>query len=131
MDLGKEDFIGKEALAKIKEEGVSHKLAGIRLGGKPINWYISDKYHVQDPSGELVGYVTSAWWSPTVQSNIALAMVPTDLAAIGTDLQVVLPDKWACETEGNVVPAVVSETPFKMPADSHKGTGLRQTGSKL
>ena len=33
----KDDFIGKEALKKIREEGVSHKLAGLRiLGGKPI-----------------------------------------------------------------------------------------------
>merc|ERR1711939_1155706 len=55
-----------------KKKGVTHKIAGIRMGGDPITWYASDFYHVFH-KGELVGYVSSAWYSPTQESNIALA----------------------------------------------------------
>ena len=33
VDLAKDEFIGKEALTKIKEDGVTHKLCGVRMGG--------------------------------------------------------------------------------------------------
>merc|ERR1711953_1027303 len=83
VDLTKDAFVGKDALAKIKAQGVSHK-------------------------GELVGYVTSAWYSPTQGSNIALAMLPVDLTEVGTDLQVALPTKYSNEP---TVPAKVEKTP--------------------
>merc|ERR1712159_883306 len=44
-DFTKDDWIGKKALQKIKEQGVTHKLAGLRMGGAPIEWYINDFYH--------------------------------------------------------------------------------------
>jgi aminomethyltransferase len=127
VDLTKDAFIGKDSLAKIKANGVTHKLAGLKMGGDPITWYASDFYHVF--SGEqLVGYVTSAWYSPTQQSNIALAMLPVDLAAIGTSLEVALPTKYS---NSPTVAATVEKTPFRQPAKGNEGTGLRQTGSKL
>lgn len=47
VDLSREDdFIGKSALEKVKVDGVTHKLAGLKMGGKPIEWYNSDFYHV-------------------------------------------------------------------------------------
>jgi len=127
VDLTKESFVGKEALAKIKAEGVKHKLAGLRMGGDPITWYMSDFYHVLD-KGELVGYCTSAWYSPTQQSNIAFAMLPVDLTTIGTELEVALPTKYSSTP---TVPATVEKTPFRAPAVGNEGTGLRLTGSKL
>ena len=48
-------FIGKNALAKIKEQGVTHKLAGLKMGWEPITWYAADFYHVFKDD-ELVGY---------------------------------------------------------------------------
>merc|ERR1712066_990109 len=106
VDLTKDSFIGKDALAKIKTNGVTHKLAGLKMGGDPITWYASDFYHVF--SGEqLVGYVTSAWFSPTQGSNIALAMLPVDLAAIGTSLEVALPTRSSATP---TVPAKVEGT---------------------
>ena len=69
VDLSKDSFIGKDALAKIKEEGVTHKLVGVVMGGEPIDWYPSDFYHVLD-GDKLVGYITSAWFSPSQNSNI-------------------------------------------------------------
>jgi len=127
VDLTKDAFVGKDALAKIKAEGVSHKLAGLLMGGDPITWYAADFYHVLH-KGELVGYVTSAWYSPTQGSNIALAMLPVDLAEIGTDLEVALPTKYS---NSPTVPAKVEKTPFREPARGNEGTGLRLTGSKL
>jgi len=126
-DLTKDAFIGKDSLAKIKKNGVTHKIAGIRMGGEPITWYASDFYHVFS-QGELVGYVSSAWYSPTQQSNIALAMLPADLAKIGTHLEVALPKKYSSEA---TVAATVEKTPFRPPAKGNEGTGLRKTGSKF
>lgn len=106
---------------------MTHKIAGIRMGGEPITWYASDFYHVFH-KGELVGYVSSAWYSPTQESNIALAMLPADLAKIGTELEVALPKKYSSQT---TVSATVEKTPFRAPAPGNEGTGLRQTGSKF
>jgi aminomethyltransferase len=127
VDLTKDAFVGKDALAKIKKEGVTHKLAGLRMGGKPITWYQSDFYHVLS-DGELVGYVTSAWFSPTQDSNIGLAMLPVGLTELGTNLEVALPTLYSSTA---TVPATVEKTPFRPPARGNEGTGLRLTGSKL
>lgn len=126
VDFSKESFIGKEALQKIQDAGVSHKLCGIRMGGKPITWYPSDYYHVYDAGGkQLVGYLTSAWFSPTQDSNIAFAFVPTLFTELGTALKVAMPDVYG----GGLVDAEVVQTPFKKPHDA--GTGLATTGKKL
>lgn len=124
-----DDFIGKKALEKIKKDGVTHKLAGLRMGGKPIEWYNSDFYHVFDTTKkELIGYVTSAWYSPTQGCNIAMAMLPVGYTDIGTHLGVALPNRYK---EQDVDAAEVCKTPFKMPEATHVGTGFRLTGSKL
>ena len=95
------------------------------MGGNDITWYPSDFYHVFDEGGtQLVGYITSGWFSPTQNSNIGFAFVPVEHAKIGTKLKVALPDCY-----GGTVEAEVAETPFKKPHDA--GTGLAQTGKKL
>ncbi len=124
VDLTKDDFIGKAALARIQKEGVTHKLVGVRMGGKPITWYPADFYHVHD-GDELVGYITSAWYSPTQGCNIGFAFVPVRYAEIGTQLSVTLPKTYADAP----VDAEVAQTPFKKP--ENPGTGLLKTGSKL
>jgi len=126
----KDDFLGKAALAKIKKEGVSHKLAGLRiLGGKPIEWYNADYYHVFDKGAEtLIGYVTSAGYSPEQKTNVALAMLPVEYTALGTELEVSLPTIYS---DKKTEPCVVEKTPFKQPAKGYEGTGLKKTGTKL
>ena len=126
VDLSKDFFIGKEALAKIKEQGVTHKLCGVRMGGEPITWYPADFYHVH-AGGELVGYITSAWYSPAQQSNIGFAFVPVEHAQVGGKLKVKLPKIY--NPSGEPVDAEVVHTPFKKP-DS-PGTALLTTGKKL
>ena len=58
VDLDKKaDFIGKDALTKIKKEGVNQRLVGLRMGGEPITWYNEDFYLVKDEdTGNDVGY---------------------------------------------------------------------------
>jgi len=129
VDFSKESFIGKEALAKIKKDGVTHKLAGLQFSGKPITWYIADFYHVLH-KGKLVGYVTSAWFSPTVGTNIGFGFLPVNLTELGTELEVVLPDLYK-EGGKNEALATVVKTPFKQPDHAEAGTGLKSTGSKF
>ena len=106
VDLTKETFIGKEALARIKREGVRRRLVGLRVGGEPILWYNEDFYLVKDrDAGADVGYVTSAFWSPNVGSNIALAILPPSHWKRGTRVQVQLP-------EDGLVDAQVVRVPF-------------------
>ena len=126
VDLSKDFFVGKDALAKIKAEGVTHKLCGVRMGGEPITWYPADFYHVHSDD-ELVGYITSAWYSPAQESNIGFAFVPTALTELGINLKVSLPKKY--NPSGAPVEAEVVKTPFRKPHDP--GSGLSQMGAKL
>ena len=111
VDVDQEaDFIGKQALTRIREEGVSRKLAGVSIGGPPLGTFndgsMIEAYPVR--RGErLVGKVTSACHSPRLEQNIGYAMVPTQLSEIGTELEV--------ETPAGVVHAVVVPKPFVDP----------------
>lgn len=126
VDLNKSEFVGKEALAHIKNEGVTNKLAGLMFGGKAIDWYPADFYIIYaENETKPVGYVTSAFYSPNQGCNIGYAMLPNALTTIGTRLQVHLPEPYS---DGRVA-AEVAQTPFKTP--EFPGTGLSQTGRKL
>ena len=81
------NFIGKEALTKIKKNGIKRKQVGLIIDCKPLEgpnttfWPIEDK-------GSKIGKVTSAVYSPRLKKNIALAMVNVENSEIGTDLEV-------------------------------------------
>ena len=115
VDLGKGAFIGKEALVRIKEEGVKKRLIGLRVDGAPITWYNEDFYLVKDrDSGDDLGYVTSAFWSPNMESNIALAVMPRSHWRRGTQVKVQL---------DGIVDAEVVRVPFFDPTKERpKGT---------
>ena len=118
VDLVKGDYIGKEALARIKKEGVQQRLVGLRVGGEPITWYNEDFYLVKDvDSGVDVGYVTSAFWSPSQGSNIALAVMPRSHWRRGTDVKVGLP-------KDGIVDAQVVRVPFVDPTKELPKTSL-------
>ena len=118
MDLDKDEFIGKAALGRIKEEGVQQRLVGLRVGGEPIVWYNESFYLVKDEgSGDDVGYVTSAFWSPTQGSNIALAVMPRSHWKRGTRVKVELP-------KDGIVDAEVVRVPFVDPTKERPKTGL-------
>ncbi|MDO5492365.1 MAG: glycine cleavage T C-terminal barrel domain-containing protein [Nesterenkonia sp.] len=111
VDLDQEaDFIGKQALARIREEGPRRRLAGVEIGGARLGSYndgsMIDAFAVRR-GGRLVGHVPSACWSPRLERNIGYAMVPSELAELGTDLQI--------ETGEETVDAVVVPKPFVDP----------------
>ncbi|KNX40271.1 Dimethylsulfonioproprionate demethylase DmdA [Roseovarius tolerans] len=111
------EYIGKEALEKQREriEAGDYPFAltmvGLKMGGKPITDYAPDFWLVSDKEGTRCGYVTSPWWLPELQTNIALARVPWDKSEIGTELMVELPEPYA-ERSGEAVAAEVCEVPF-------------------
>ena len=118
VDLGKDRFIGKDALVKIAKEGVKQRLVGLRVGGDPILWYNEGFYPVRDiDTGDDVGYVTSAFWSPNVGSNIALAVMPATHWKRGTRVEVLLP-------KDGTVGAEVVRVPFLDPSKERPKTAL-------
>ncbi len=82
MDKG--PFVGRDAIAAIKEEGAVDRLVGVRLTEKafPRAGYplVAD--------GEVVGALTSGTLSPTLGCGIGLGYVPRALAKAGTELGV-------------------------------------------
>ena len=80
----KTDFIGRDALQKIKEEGPKRKLVGLRIEGKRVP---RQGYPVL-AGEEMVGEVASGTYSPTLEGNIATAFVPSDLDESREDLSV-------------------------------------------
>ena len=104
------DFIGKEALARIKRDGPQRKLAGVEIGGDPVGAYndgsMIDFFPVHR-EGTRIGKVTSACHSPRLEKNIGYAMVPIEHSELGTELEVERPD--------GSVEATVVEMPFIDP----------------
>jgi len=111
VDLEQEaDFVGKQALKRIKEQGISRKLVGVELGGESLGSYsdgsMIDFFPVRH-DGQAVGKVTSACWSPRLEKNIGYAMLPIALTELGTEVE--------AETPHGRTTAVVVEMPFIDP----------------
>ena len=81
------DYIGKDALMRIKAEGVSRKLVGIELDGvaRVEEWSEAAPAY---KDGKHVGWVTSIVWSPRLEKNIGFVWVPIELARPGTVLDI-------------------------------------------
>lgn len=99
-------FVGKEALARIKAEGPRRLSVGLELPDPPLEGPIS-RFCPLFAGGEEVGVVTSAVYSPRLERNIALALVATGHAAIGTELRL--------GGTFDDVPVRVVEKPFLKP----------------
>ena len=84
------DYIGKDALMRIKAEGVKRKLVGIEISGEAqANEFPEAVPAYQD--GKEVGRVTSIVWSPRLEKNIGYVWVPIGLSAPGNVLDVTTP----------------------------------------
>lgn len=96
VDLDQEaDFIGKDALTRIKAEGISRRMAGVEIDGPPLGTYndgsMIEPFDIYNSSTEPVGRVTSACYSPRLERNIGLAMLPLELTDLGTTVSVRTP----------------------------------------
>jgi len=81
------DFLGKEALQRIKKEGVKRRLVGIEVEGVPLGAWIPDCWDVHR-DGRKVGHVTSLTYSPRLERNIGYALLAVDSTKLGTNLRV-------------------------------------------
>ena len=98
-------FVGREALERQTAEGVRRRLVGLQLQGRAIPRHGYPVLAGDAAAGsEPVGEVTSGGWSPCLEAGIALAMVPVELARLGTSL--------AVEIRGRAEPATVVKRPF-------------------
>ena len=121
----KSDYIGKAELERqrdIIDSGdapFKMKMVGITVGGKEITDYAPDFWLVADTDGNDMGYVTSPWWSPELETNIALAWVPWSSSEVGTKLLVKLPDEYSV-TPGEPVEGEVVDVPFRESVNPNK-----------
>jgi aminomethyltransferase len=89
VKLDKGDFIGRAALARLKEQGLRQKLVGFVLGQRG---FPRAGYTVRF-EGEPSGVVTSGILSPSTGNGIGMAYVPTEASKPGTPLEIVIRDR--------------------------------------
>jgi len=103
-----EDFIGKNAIRRIKELGPTRALVGFRMAeaGIPRQGYpiVID--------GKIVGHVTSGTMSPSLECAIGIGYVPAQYSDIGQEICI--------DIRGRARKAVVVETPFYRKAKATK-----------
>jgi aminomethyltransferase len=106
VEQQEQDYIGKDALERVRARGVDRKLVGIAfdesdpLPGIGTTWPAF-------ADGREVGRVTAAVWSPGLQRNIGYVWVPIDLAGAGHALTV--------ESEHGALTGTTAEIPFVDP----------------
>ncbi|MCP4593092.1 MAG: glycine cleavage system aminomethyltransferase GcvT [bacterium] len=83
VDLEK-DFIGVQALRKLKAEGLRRKIVGLELESKRT----ARQGYAVCAGGREVGKVTSGCLSPTLGKSIAMALVEVESSAPGSELEV-------------------------------------------
>ena len=105
LDMDSE-FMGKEALRRIRDQGVGRKVVGVEIEGERFPALNFTKWPVL-ADGNVVGQVTSAVYSPRLEKNIGYAWVPIELSEVGTSLKV--------ESEWGSRGATVVRMPFVDP----------------
>lgn len=98
--LSKGDFIGREALAKQKEEGLKRKLIGFEVTDRGI---ARDEQEILI-NGARAGRVTSGSPAPFLKKNIGMGYVPVEFSAVGTALEI--------DVRGKHVGAKIVPLPF-------------------
>ena len=84
------DFIGKEAIKELKEEGIPQKLVGLEMMERGIPRH---GYEIKNNEGEKIGHVTSGTQSPTLQKPIAMGYVNSNYAKIDKEIFIKIRDK--------------------------------------
>ncbi|MDZ7724290.1 MAG: glycine cleavage system aminomethyltransferase GcvT [candidate division KSB1 bacterium] len=98
--LDKGDFIGRDALRRVKQEGITRKLVAFECKGKafPRPGYDIIK------DGDTVGSVTSGTFSPMLKKGIGMGYVPAEYAKAGTPLSI--------KIRNNLTDAEIIKPPF-------------------
>ena len=102
----KGDFIGRDALLREREQGSTHTLACLVVDVDGVDAHGLEPIYAD--AARPIAYVASGGYGHTIERSIALAYLPVEHAAIGTELTVgILGDRRR---------AVVSEQPLLDPA---------------
>ena len=84
LKLDKGEFIGREALLAVQSAGgPGRKIIGLEMIDRGI---ARDGYPVLNLEGKQIGTITSGSPAPFLKTNIALALVPAEVAASGSDV---------------------------------------------
>jgi len=100
VKLDKGDFLGRDALVKQKERGITRKLIGFEMKGRGIG---RDGYEVY-VNGVAAGWVTSGGPAPALNKNIGMCYLPLGFAEAGRAIEVMV--------RGRGVEAVTIPIPF-------------------
>jgi aminomethyltransferase len=100
VKLKKGDFVGRDAVARLKEQGIERKLVGFTIGERAFPRHGYPVYY----QGGNVGTVLSGTVSPSLGIPIGTCYLPRAAAVEGTEFEV--------EIRGKRLPATVVKTPF-------------------
>ncbi len=90
VKLNKEsDFIGKDALNKQWEAGLTRKVAGFEMVGRGIP---RENYEVYK-NGKKIGYVTTGYMSPTLKKSIGNALIDINETEMGNEIDIMIRNK--------------------------------------
>ena len=84
VKLDKEEFIGRDALARQKADGPDKKLVGIELADKAIPRH---GYTVLK-DGEPIGEVTTGYHTISTDKSVCMALIDARHAALGTPVEI-------------------------------------------
>ncbi len=98
--LKKGDFIGRDAIQKVKDEGVTRKLIGFEIKEKA---FPRKGYDILVDE-QKIGFVTSGMFSPILQKSIGLGYVAVKHSKVGTELDISI--------RGRKIKAEIVKTPF-------------------
>jgi aminomethyltransferase len=101
VKLEKPAFNGQAALAAQKQRGLQRKIVGLKALGRGV---ARAGYPVLADDGRVIGSVTSGSYAPTLDQNLALALVEIDYAAVG--------QKLGFAVRGKIIAAEVVAKPF-------------------
>lgn len=80
----KPEFVGKEAIVRQKEEGTAEKVAGIELADKAI----PRAGYTVESGGQPIGVVTTGYHTISTDRSVAMALIDSRYAAVGTPVEV-------------------------------------------
>ena len=105
VDLDQDvQFIGKEALKKIKADGIKRHFCGLFIDGTPLQKTNSHQWAIHQDGG-YVGFASAAAYSPKLDKNISLALITDE--AFNNNRSVIVTSEEGMRT------AVVTSLPFK------------------
>lgn len=81
------EFAAREALTRIKAEGVKRQLVGVGISGEPLSGANEHFWRIFNGDKD-VGHLTTSAWSPRLERNIGFALLDKPHDAMGTELTI-------------------------------------------